>query len=193
MINPNRFYLEARSPLGKLTKTGTLNAKTGVPISTPQTTIAISQPTTDRSSLIISLRQQIARLLALVLDLIQKQAATGKKVASTPALIDSDLPPTSKGGDRGDNVRELQQKLIEWDIGPRARKLSLLGVSGYYGSATTAAVSELQEALLNNPNIAKLQEIKDLRTAIERDFWGGWGPATIAAQKAYLRYRQTTQ
>ena len=192
------FYLEARSPLDKLTKTSTLNAKTGVPINAPQTVVTVSQPTADRNSLIANLRQQIAQLLTLVLDLIQKQVVTGKKVSpeaqkqlasltNISAPISDDLPPVSKRGDRGINVRQLQQKLIGLNIGSRARKLSLFGASGYYGNATTEAVIELQEALLSNPNIAGFSEIKDLRTAIEIDFWGGWGPATIAAQKAYLK------
>ncbi|MDP3793629.1 MAG: peptidoglycan-binding domain-containing protein [Candidatus Uhrbacteria bacterium] len=47
-------------------------------------------------------------------------------------------------GNRGDNVKILQQFLISQNKGPAARVLARVGATGYFGPLTRAALAEFQ-------------------------------------------------
>ncbi len=165
----------------------------GVPVAA--SSLPASSAVVDKTSLIASIRQQLAGLISQVLALLQDSIKSGKTVSpelqkqlaslSTTTTSSTDLPPSGLyKGDKGDNVKKLQELLVKWNVGPAAKLLATTGVTGFYGDMTVGAVYELQSSLVKGNSPAA----KALADAINKGASrGGWGPLTRNAQVEYLK------
>jgi peptidoglycan hydrolase-like protein with peptidoglycan-binding domain len=50
-------------------------------------------------------------------------------------------------GSRGEDVKALQQFLIDANVGPDARSLAKIGATGYFGPYTKMALAEYQKSV----------------------------------------------
>lgn len=191
------FYLEAKSSVGNVTKTGTLTVKTGTPLTAPQTVVATPTPVTDRVSLIASIREQLKNLIAQVLALLQKQIQSGKKVSSdvqkqvaqvsTVVAVRKCIVPIKslKPSDENEDVKDLQACLVEWG------HLSSSQIVGYYGRVTTAAVAKVQNFLVTTNAGPKAKLLGDLIKYLGKT--GNWTKETWEAEQEWLEKNKKSQ
>ncbi len=121
--------------------------------------LAQAPPATDLQALVIQLQEQITALQAQITTLKSQLAATTQESAATKEevktareeitatkkevkVIKEELRLTKslKRGERGDDVRKLQEFLTQF---PELYPIGL--ITGFYGSATEAAVRRFQE------------------------------------------------
>ncbi len=135
---------------------GTTPTPVAAPVETP-TTAPVTPAKTENTASVQSLKKQIADLQTMLLVLIQKAKTMGLQVPSSANTLTSggvyNFTKNLTVGSVGDDVRSLQNFLIQQNKGPAGQSLSDNGSSGYFGNMTKAALAEYQESMGITPSV----------------------------------------